>query len=139
MPIPFTCPSCKARYDVMDDLAGKKIMCRVCQKRGPVPAAPPRPSAPPAAATSANAPHAAAAPAKPSRRNLVLIIAGAVGALTTGAILARRPWRHWGDSMESAPPDDPANRRRGKGKRGGPGGGPGGPPPGGPPPGGRKT
>lgn len=43
MPISFECASCNASYEVGDDLAGKTVLCRECERRGkvPDPAAPP--------------------------------------------------------------------------------------------------
>jgi hypothetical protein len=129
MPIAFACPSCKARYDVTDELAGKSILCRVCQKRGTVPAAPAKPAEPAKAA----APAQPAAPINPTRRRVLLMVAGGLGAIITGAVLARHPWKHWGDPPPASP-DDPGRRRGpgGRGKGGGPGGDPKRPP--GPPP-----
>lgn len=123
MPISFACPSCKARYDVTDDLAGKSILCRVCQKRGTVPAA----SAKPAEPAKAAVPAQRAAPANPSRRRFILMAVGGLGAIITGAVLARHPWKHWGDPPPASP-DDPG-RRRGPGGRDGDRKGPPGPPP----------
>lgn len=132
MSISFACPTCKARYDVTEELAGKSILCRVCQKRGTVPAAPAKPAEPAKSAEPAKP----AAPPNPSRRRFILMATGALGAILTGAVLARRPWKHWGDPPPASP-DDPARRRGpgGRGKGGGPGG-PGGDPkrPPGPPP-----
>ena len=135
MPISFACPSCKAHYDVMDDLAGKSILCRVCQKRGTVPAAPAKPAAP---ATSAGQKSlVATTPVDPSRRRMLLLVAAGLGAIITGAVIARHPWRHWGEPDPKESPDGPGRRRgpggRGPGGPGGPGGDPKGPP--GPPPG----
>jgi hypothetical protein len=115
MPIPFDCPHCKTRYEVADDLAGKWIMCRGCQKRGPVRS--------PAAAG------ASVAVAKPSRRQAIRIVAwtlASLGSIGAGALLARRPWRHWRSSAETASEDSPDRRGR---RRGGPPGGPPEPPP----------
>jgi hypothetical protein len=57
MPIRFECTHCPAKYDVADDMAGKTILCRSCEKRGTVPSAAtpppgsaPRPTLPAAAA-----------------------------------------------------------------------------------------
>ncbi|HTU23700.1 MAG TPA: hypothetical protein VMG10_37025 [Gemmataceae bacterium] len=103
MPIRFDCPSCKANYEVADDLGGKMIMCRVCKKRGPV-----------RSLTATTQPSMVkSGTASPSRRNFLLIGGGvlaSLGAIATGAGLAQwRPWRHWGD--------DPNQDRR---RRGGP-------------------
>jgi hypothetical protein len=124
MSIRFDCPSCKANYEVADDLGGKMIMCRLCKKRGPVRSL---------TATTQPAVVKSAATAMP-RRNFLLIGGGvlsSLGAIATGALLAQwRPWRHWGE--------DPQRRRFGPGGRGGPPGDRKGPPPGdrkGPPPG----
>ena len=40
MPIQITCPACKSKYTISDDLRGKKIRCRQCDKPLLVPAAP---------------------------------------------------------------------------------------------------
>jgi hypothetical protein len=128
MTIQFDCPSCKAHYEVADDLGGKMIMCRVCKKRGPV-----------KSTSAANAPAGAAlasvakSSSEPSRRSFLLIGGGvlaSLGAIATGALLARwQPFRHWGEPADTSP--DGQRRRR----RGPPDGSPpGGPPPGGPPP-----
>jgi len=90
MTIRFDCPSCKANYEVADDLANKVIMCRVCKKRGQVQNLPAKtPSATLPTAAKCDGPHM-------SRRNF-LPIAGLVlasgGAIATGALLARQPWR----------------------------------------------
>jgi hypothetical protein len=37
MPISFECGSCKASYEVGDDLAGKMVLCRECHRREKVP------------------------------------------------------------------------------------------------------
>jgi hypothetical protein len=113
MPVSFNCPSCKANYEVADDLAGKMIMCRVCKKRGPVRSL--------AAATSAATLAAAGSSMgeTPSRRNVLPIMGfflASVAAVGVGAILARQPWDR------SDPRDDwkggpggPGGRRRGPG------------------------
>ncbi len=128
MVVRFDCPHCKTGYEVADELAGKKIMCRHCQKRGQV------------RSLAANAPSASGLPASvaltsttASRRKLLLIAAGvlaSLGSITTGALLARRPWRHWNDPE---PSPDATTRRRGPGR------GPGGPPGAGGPPGPRPA
>ncbi|HEY7326735.1 MAG TPA: hypothetical protein VH592_03790 [Gemmataceae bacterium] len=110
MAVSFNCPSCKATYEVADDLAGKMIMCRVCKKRGPVRSL----GAAGSSATLAAAGSSMAA--TPSRRNF-LPIAGlflaSLGAIGVGALLARQPWDR------SDPRDDwkggPGGRRRGPG------------------------
>lgn len=104
MPIRFDCPNCKANYEVVDDLAGKMIMCRVCKKRGPVRSL---------AAATAN-PLAAAAPAgsSMSRRNflpLAGLFLASLGAIGVGALLARQPWERGRDKDERRrwpPPGD---------------------------------
>ena len=50
MTIPFACPCCNARYEVGDDLAGKTVLCRECERRGQVPDL----TAPPAALACPN-------------------------------------------------------------------------------------
>jgi hypothetical protein len=113
MTLPFNCPHCKANYEVADELGGKNIMCRVCQKRGQVGSA---------AGKTAGAGGAAGislAAKDPSRRNFLFIggvTVGSVLSIATGAILAR--WRYWNPQTE--PPPE-GGRRRGPG--------PGGPPP----------
>lgn len=109
MAIRFDCPSCKSNYEVADDLGGKMIMCRVCQKRGSVP------KATATALSTATLPSAGKSSAA-SRRNFLLIggsILASLGAIATGALLARRPWRHWG---EPPPPEGPPWRRPPPGK-----------------------
>jgi DNA-directed RNA polymerase subunit RPC12/RpoP len=41
MPVPFRCSGCSASYEVADDLLGKKIACRECNRRAVVSAPPP--------------------------------------------------------------------------------------------------
>jgi hypothetical protein len=86
MAIRFDCPSCKANYEVADDLAGKMIMCRVCKKRGAVRSL----------TAAASAPGLGGLAAKTSRRNFLPYIAfflASVGAWWVGALLARyQPW-----------------------------------------------
>ncbi len=111
MPISFQCPHCKTVYDVADDLAGKFIMCRGCQKRGAV-------STPSGKAPNATAPASATSP---TRRNF-LTIAGwglaSVGAIATGALLARKPWKRWQYTTELRNPDMTTNSRGPRGPRG---------------------
>ncbi|MGH7173062.1 MAG: hypothetical protein ACRELF_04785 [Gemmataceae bacterium] len=101
MTIRFDCPSCKANYEVADDLGGKMIMCRLCQKRGPV------------RGLTGATPSSVVKSGKlsMSRRQLLLIGGGvlsSLGAIATGALLAQyRPWRHWGEE-----PSDGRGRRR---------------------------
>ncbi|HEY7425370.1 MAG TPA: hypothetical protein VH682_14155 [Gemmataceae bacterium] len=113
MPIQFLCPNCKTVYDVADDLAGKFIMCRACQKRGPVRSLSGKA---PGSATLA----ASASAASPTRRNFLTIAlwsVASVGAIATGAVLARKPWRTWGYTTELLNPDM-TTRGRGRGPRG---------------------
>ncbi len=100
MPVNFDCPSCKATYEVADDLAGKMIMCRVCQKRGPV-----------RSLTATTTSAASKSSAEPSRRTFLIggVVVASLGAIGAGALLARQPWRHWG----AEPDDSPDRRRRG--------------------------
>ena len=111
MPVRFDCPHCKANYEVADDLAGKMIMCRVCKKRATVRSL----SAKPPSMTTAAASKSGSVDT--SRRNFVIGgVLASLGAVGVGALLARRPWRHWSSSpsQTSAPdgaPDQP--RRRG--------------------------
>lgn len=110
MAIRFDCPHCKANYEVADDLGGKMIMCRVCQKRGAV-----RSLAAASAAPAAAAGSVAAGASSVSRRKFFVIGAGvlaSLGAVGTGALLARRPWRHWG---EEEPENQPGGPWRGRG------------------------
>ena len=104
MAIRFDCPSCKTNYEVADDLGGKMIMCRVCQKRGPVRSLTGTP-APSTILSSA---------ALASRRKFLLVGSGvlaSLGAVATGALLAQwRPWRKWGDRPPGGP-GGPADRR----------------------------
>jgi hypothetical protein len=103
MTIRFDCPNCKANYDVADDLADKLIMCRVCKKRGKVQSLPTHTSA------GTTLPSVAKSAGKPISRRNFLPIAGlvlaSVGAIATGALLARQPWRK--------PPTDDNRRRKG--------------------------
>ena len=110
MAIRFDCPSCKTNYEVADDLGGKMIMCRVCQKRGPVRSLTGTP-APSTVLSSA---------ALASRRKFLLVGSGvlaSLGAVATGAVLAQwRPWRKWGDRPPGGPGGPggpPGGRRRG--------------------------
>jgi hypothetical protein len=92
MAIQFECPNCKTAYEVADELAGKFIMCRGCQKRGPVRTL----SGKPASGGGLAAAVATASP--PTRRNFLMYgvcVAASVGAIVTGAVLARKPWRAW--------------------------------------------
>jgi hypothetical protein len=114
MAIQFECPHCKVGYEVTDDLAGKMIMCRACQKRGSV------------RSLAAKTASASATASNPSRRKFVMIVAASIGSIVTGALLARRPWRHWGGGSRAEPSPDDTSRRRGRRGGGGPGrGGPG--------------
>jgi len=95
MALRFDCPSCKANYEVADDLAGKMIMCRVCKKRGLVRSL----SAP---AASAMLPAAGPAAAL-SRRNVLPLLGlflASLGAIGVGALLARQPWARGKESPE---------------------------------------
>ncbi|HZV05127.1 MAG TPA: hypothetical protein VE999_08610 [Gemmataceae bacterium] len=106
MTIRFDCPNCKANYEVADDLANKMIMCRVCKKRGKVqnlPSQTPSGTTLPSVAKSTGTPM--------SRRNFLPIaglVLASIGAIATGALLARQPWR-------KPPTDDfgPGRRRKG--------------------------
>lgn len=33
MPVPFECDHCHTAYEIADELAGKEVMCRECEKR----------------------------------------------------------------------------------------------------------
>jgi hypothetical protein len=149
MPVRFECPTCKTTYDVDDELAGKTIMCRGCQKRGQVRgAAAPSRAATPTATTTAPATATATAtatslakpgliPPTPTRREAMssLWIYGilAVGSIATGAILARTKVLR---NLSFGSEEEPEPRRR-KGPRPGDTA-PGGNPPPGPPPAGPK-
>jgi hypothetical protein len=147
MPVRFVCPTCKTSYDVDDELAGKMIMCRGCQKRGKVqaagvstPTATATTTAPATATTTATATslaRTALAQSTPSRREAMSSwwVYGllAVGSITTGAVLARtKVLRNISFGSEE---EQDQGRRRGP-RSGNPP--PGGPPPGGPPPAGTK-
>ncbi|MBX9628353.1 MAG: hypothetical protein K2X82_31430, partial [Gemmataceae bacterium] len=59
MPIPTTCPGCRAAFDVPDQLAGKTIRCTSCKTQLTVPAAGavrPAAAAKPAVAAAAKPP-----------------------------------------------------------------------------------
>ena len=129
MAIRFDCPSCKANYEVADDLGGKMIMCRVCKKRGAVRHAAPGGEAAGAATTTATMQKSLTITST-SRRNFLKvglpIGVASVVAIAGGALLARRPWARYFD-----PPETDRRRR-----------GPGGPPPdgkGGPAPDGKEA
>ena len=97
MSIQFECPNCKTAYEVADDLAGKFIMCRGCQKRGPVRTTGGKPASGGGLAT------AVATASPPTRRNFLMMgvfAAASVGAIVTGAVLARKPWRAWSSSTD---------------------------------------
>ena len=147
MPVRFVCPTCKTSYDVDDELAGKTIMCRGCQKRGKVPAAgvstpaatatTTAPAAATMTATATSLAKTALAQSTPSRREAMSSwwVYGllAVGSITTGAVLARtKVLRNISFGSEE---EQDQGRRRGP-RSGNPP--PGGPPPGGPPPAGSK-
>jgi hypothetical protein len=105
MAIRFDCPNCKTQYEVADDLAGKMIMCRGCQKRGAVRGL----GASTATLTAAGA---SAAPVSSRRTFLIGLGVASLGAIATGALLARQPWRRWGGSS-----DTPSSERgRGRGR-----------------------
>lgn len=111
MPIRFECPHCKAHYEVADDLGGKMIMCRVCQKRAPVKSL--------AAASAPGSAVPSVAKSDTLSRRKFLVIGGGVlaslGAIATGAILARwQPFRHWGEPSTR----DRFDRGPGRGGRG---------------------
>jgi hypothetical protein len=96
MSIRFECSHCKVGYEVADDLGGKAIMCRECQKRGQVPD-----------------------PAVQSRRQMLLLSGGvlaAAGSIGTGIFLARRPWRWWSHASGPRPEGSDTTDRRGKGR-----------------------
>jgi hypothetical protein len=99
MPIRFHCPGCGIGYEVDDDLAGKAILCRECQHRGQV-----------------------ANPMVQNRRRILMVAVAALaagGSITTGALLARRPWRSWGPKPERRTEGQDTGRRGGgRGKRG---------------------
>jgi hypothetical protein len=103
MTVRFDCPSCKANYEVADDLAGKMIMCRVCKKRGSV-----RNLSAPGSALAM--PAASAASGSVSRRSFLPwagLFLASLGAIGVGALLANPPW-------ERGKEDDwPGRRRRG--------------------------
>ena len=112
MPISFQCPNCKIVYDVADDLAGKFIMCKGCQKRGPVRSLSGQASGSTASTASA---------ASPSRRNFLTITVwslASVGAIATGALLARKPWKWRQYTTELRNPDMTTNFRGPRGPRG---------------------
>jgi hypothetical protein len=98
MSVRFDCPSCKANYLVVDDLAGKMIMCRVCKKRGAVKSlsVAKTSAAAPLSAAAASASASVSSSEEPTRRNFVLIggtVLASLGAIGVGALLARQPWR----------------------------------------------
>lgn len=97
MAIRFDCPNCKANYDVVEDLAGKMIMCRVCKKRGPVRSA--APAASPASLSAAGL----SSSSSMSRRNFLPfagLFVASLGAIGVGALLARQPWNVGKESPE---------------------------------------
>jgi hypothetical protein len=115
MPVRFDCPHCKANYEVVDDLVGKMIMCRVCKKRATVRSVSgtmPTPSL----TTTATASKSSSADT--SRRNFIVFASiASLGAIGLGALLARQPWRRWGKSASQSsapggPQDQPGRRRR---------------------------
>ncbi len=115
MPARFDCPHCKANYEVVDDLVGKMIMCRVCKKRAAVRGGSgtiATPSLTTAAASKSSSVDA-------GRRNFIIFgTVASLGAVGLGALLARRPWRKWGKAaaQSASPdgsPDQPSRRRRG--------------------------
>jgi hypothetical protein len=135
MAVRFECPTCKTTYDVDDDLAGKAIMCRGCQKRGQVragasTATTTAPATATATATATSLAKPALLPTTPTRREAMSWwVYGflAVGSITTGAVLARtKVLRNLSFGSE-----EEKDQKRRKGPP------PDGPPPG-PPPGGTK-
>jgi hypothetical protein len=124
MTLRFDCPSCKANYEVADDLAGKIIMCRVCKKRGKVQSSPTQTSS----ATAQQAASLSAASSL-SRRNflpLAGLVLASLGAIATGALLAKQPWarttedRGPGRGRKGPPPGE--DRKDDKGGKDGKGG-----------------
>jgi hypothetical protein len=115
MPIQFECPNCKTAYEVADDLAGKNIMCRGCQKRGAVRGLSSKPASGGGLATVA-----VATASPPTRRNFLKIggwLLASAGAIVTGAVLARKPWRSWDYTTELRNPDMTTRSRGPRGPR----------------------
>lgn len=113
MAVRFDCSHCKATYEVADDLAGKMIMCRVCQKRAAVRSLGTASSSSLLKATTSSP----ASSVDKSRRNfLIAMSVASLSAIGAGAMLARRPWRRWGNkpaqssAPEGTPPDRPRRR-----------------------------
>lgn len=103
MAVRFDCPTCKANYEVADDLAGKMIMCRVCKKRGSV-----RSLGAPASALAMPAAGAATAPV--SRRKFLPwagLFLASLGAIGVGVLSANPPWERGKLS-----PEEEERRRR---------------------------
>lgn len=104
MAVLFACSGCGAKYEVGDELAGKRILCRQCQQRGVV-------------ASAGGAATSMATVDKPTRRSanwILLSILGA-GSIGTGALLTRwRAFRHWHPFAPATTEDE---RQRGPGQR----------------------
>jgi|SRR5579875_1092325 hypothetical protein len=112
MAIRFDCPSCKAHYEVADELAGKMIMCRVCKKRGVVRGLT-------TTSSSAGTLAAGAAAKTTTRRNFLPFIGlflASLGAIGVGALLARQPWERGRERPEDGPDGGRRRFRRGPGE-----------------------
>jgi hypothetical protein len=110
MPFHFECPNCRAKYDVADDMAGKTILCRECEKRVPV-------KRPGTSAVRA-APPAAAAPGMLTRRKAVLIAVGSVVPAGLMAWVMGYYWKRplpWEFKKPSEDSEEQPRRRRGRG------------------------
>lgn len=106
MAVRFDCSHCKANYEVADDLAGKMIMCRVCQKRAAVRSLSTASSSS-LLKTTTSSPTSSV---DKSRRNFLIgMSVASLSAIGAGAMLARRPWRRWGNkpAQSSAPEGGP--------------------------------
>jgi hypothetical protein len=117
MAIRFECSKCKTAYDVGEDMAGKMILCRECEHRGPVPGKAPAAAVPPPGKMAPKPP--GVSKGGPSWPMIQIVLAGvALCLLVTAGVYY---WNHplpW--ELRSTPSNqDDGGGRPDRGKRGG--------------------
>jgi hypothetical protein len=132
MPILFDCRYCGVKYDVDDDMAGKPIMCRECERRCTVPGLPKSAKAtavlPPPPGGKASVPRVGGQPIP--RETLLWTLAAVVGVgllVFTGVYYWSRPfpWEiHKAAPRDKGPRDGFGPPRDGPPGKGPPGKGP---------------